>query len=73
MNNGLSIRSSTGISKRPEYYQGETMRRPRVLVADDHRIVSDGLRSLLADEFELVGIVEDGRALVAAAKKLQPE
>ena len=49
------------------------MRSPRVLLADDHRIVSDGLNSLLADEFELVGIVEDGRALVAAAKKLQPD
>ena len=49
------------------------MSRPRVLLADDHRIVSEGLKRLLADDFELVGIVEDGRALVAAAKKLQPD
>ena len=47
--------------------------RPRVLLADDHRIVSEGLRSLLADDFEFVGIVDDGRALVAAAKKLLPD
>jgi len=47
--------------------------RPRVLLADDHRVVSEGLKRLLADDFELVGMVEDGRALVAAAKKLQPD
>jgi len=44
-----------------------------VLLADDHRVVSEGLKRLLADDFELVGMVEDGRALVAAAKKLQPD
>ena len=49
------------------------MSRPRVLLADDHRMVSEGLKHLLADDFELVGMVEDGRALVAAAKKLQPD
>jgi DNA-binding NarL/FixJ family response regulator len=47
--------------------------RPRVLLADDHRVVSEGLKRLLADDFELVGMVEDGRALVAAAKKLRPD
>ena len=49
------------------------MAQPRVLLADDHRVVSEGLKYLLADEFDLVGMVEDGRALVAAAKKLQPD
>ncbi len=49
------------------------MRRPRVLLADDHKIVAEGLRSLLESEFELVGTVEDGRALVAAAQKLNPD
>jgi DNA-binding NarL/FixJ family response regulator len=47
--------------------------RPRVLLADDHRMVAEGLKSLLSPEFELVDVVEDGRALVAAAKKLRPE
>jgi DNA-binding NarL/FixJ family response regulator len=42
-------------------------------LADDHRVVSEGLKRLLDDDFELVGVVEDGRALVAAAKKLQPD
>jgi DNA-binding NarL/FixJ family response regulator len=49
------------------------MSRPRVLLADDHHIVSEGLKGLLADDFELVGTVDNGRALVAAAKALKPD
>jgi DNA-binding NarL/FixJ family response regulator len=49
------------------------MTKPRVLLADDHRIVAEGLKGLLAEEFELVGIVEDGRAMVAAARELNPD
>jgi len=49
------------------------MKRARVLLADDHRIVAEGLRGLLEPEFELVGIVEDGRALLAAAEQLRPD
>ncbi len=49
------------------------MSRPRVLLADDHPVVSEGLKRMLIDDFELVGVVGDGRALVAAAKKLQPD
>lgn len=49
------------------------MKRPRVLLADDHRMVLEGLKSLLTDEFDLVGAVEDGHALLAAAAKLHPD
>ena len=49
------------------------MKRPRVLLADDHKMVVEGLRNLLEPEFDVVGVVEDGRALVAAAKDLRPE
>jgi len=48
-------------------------RRPRVLLADDHRLVAEGLKSLLAPEFDLVDVVEDGRALVEAARTLRPD
>jgi DNA-binding NarL/FixJ family response regulator len=48
-------------------------KRIRVLLADDHKIVLDGLRSLLEPEFELAGTVEDGRALIAAAQQLHPD
>ena len=47
--------------------------RPRILLADDHRIVAEGLRSLLEPEFELIGIVEDGRALLKAYEELKPD
>jgi DNA-binding NarL/FixJ family response regulator len=47
--------------------------RPRVLLADDHFVVAEGLRSLLTPHFDVVGIVSDGRDLVAAARTLDPD
>ena len=47
--------------------------KPRVLLADDHRIFTEALKVLLADEFELAGVVEDGRAMVKAARDLRPD
>lgn len=49
------------------------MKRARVLLADDHRMVAEGLKSLLADEFDLVAVAEDGRAMVTEARKLRPD
>ena len=49
------------------------MIRPRVLRADDHLIMVEGLKSLLEPRCEAVGTVGDGRALVEAAAKLQPD
>jgi DNA-binding NarL/FixJ family response regulator len=49
------------------------MKKPRVLLADDHKIVLEGLKSLLGGEFEVVGSVEDGRALVDQAAALHPD
>ena len=45
----------------------------RVVLADDHIIVAEGLRRLLEPEFELVGVVEDGRALLSAVRELKPD
>ena len=47
----------------------------RVLLADDHTIVRQGLRALLEAEpgFEVVGEVSDGREAVAAARALRPD
>lgn len=47
--------------------------RPRVLLADDHRMVAEGLKVLLSREFDVLEVVEDGRTLVEAAKRLRPE
>ena len=49
------------------------MRKFRVLLADDHKIVLEGLKSLLEPEFDLVGRVEDGSALVKEAERLHPD
>jgi len=45
----------------------------RVLLADDHRIFLEGLKKLLEGEFDVVGAVEEGRALVGAALELAPD
>ena len=49
------------------------MSRTRVLLADDHTIFMDALTKLLEPEFEVVGTVNDGRALVAQASDLKPD
>jgi len=47
--------------------------RPRCLIADDHVVFSDALRLYLGTALEIVGVVSDGRALVAEAIRLRPE
>ena len=49
------------------------MKKPRVLLADDHRVVAEGLRGLLDPYFDVVGIVADGRELLSAVKNLDPD
>lgn len=50
------------------------MKRSRILLADDHAVVIEGLRRILGHlEFEVVGAVSDGRALLHAAARLQPD
>jgi DNA-binding NarL/FixJ family response regulator len=49
------------------------VKRARVLLVDDHRMLVEGLKGLLADEFDLVGVAEDGRAMVAEARRLRPD
>jgi DNA-binding NarL/FixJ family response regulator len=49
------------------------MSQARVLLADDHKMVTEGLRSLLEPEFEVVAVVEDGRALIYADAEHQPD
>jgi RNA polymerase sigma factor (sigma-70 family) len=49
------------------------MRPVTVLLADDHAIVTEGLRHVLEPDFEVVGAVANGRELVAAALRLKPD
>jgi DNA-binding NarL/FixJ family response regulator len=47
--------------------------RPRILIADDHNLVAELFKQLLADDFDVVGTVGDGRAMVRAAVELKPD
>lgn len=49
------------------------MTNPRVLIADDHRLMAEGLKRLLAPHFEIVGVVGDGQELLAAAEQSHPD
>ena len=49
------------------------MKKPSVLIADDHKIVLEGLRSLLQSDYEILGEFEDGRTLVAEAERPHPD
>jgi DNA-binding NarL/FixJ family response regulator len=49
------------------------VRRPRVLLADDHQMLADALRGVVEPRCEVVGTVKDGRALLEAANRLQPD
>ena len=50
------------------------MRRPTVLIADDHAIVTDGLARILKEaQFDVVGAVRDGQQLLDAATRLRPD
>lgn len=45
----------------------------RLLLADDHALMLEGLLRLLSGEFEVVGTVTNGRALLEEAKRLNPD
>ncbi len=46
---------------------------PRLLLADDHAIFSDALRVYLEKDFDIVGVVSDGRTLVDEAIRIKPD
>lgn len=47
--------------------------RPRILIADDHSLVAELCKSLLDTEFDVIGIVSDGRALLRVAAETSPD
>jgi DNA-binding NarL/FixJ family response regulator len=49
------------------------MNRPKILLADDHVLLAQALEHLLQAEFDVVGTVADGRALLKAADELSPD
>jgi DNA-binding NarL/FixJ family response regulator len=49
------------------------MKKPRIILADDHTFVLEGFKKLLEDHCDIVGSVEEGRALIEATINLQPD
>jgi len=49
------------------------MKRPTILLVDDHSLVLAGFQKLLETEFDIVGTAEDGKALLDVAPKLKPD
>src|SRR5580698_607210 len=50
-----------------------TMTRPRVLLADDHRLLREAFAALLQSECDVVGAVADGRAVLELSRELRPD
>jgi len=48
------------------------MGKPRLMLAENHVMVADGLVKLLADKYDVVGVVSDGLALLKEAPALRP-
>jgi DNA-binding NarL/FixJ family response regulator len=51
----------------------ESRHRPRLLIADDHVLIAEACKNLLEPEFQVVGVVCDGHALLKAAPELKPD
>lgn len=49
------------------------MRRIRVLIADDHALLAEGIASLLRPHYDVAGFSADGRSMVADAERLMPD
>jgi DNA-binding NarL/FixJ family response regulator len=48
------------------------MKKPRIILADDHTILLDALRNLVEPEFDVVALCANGRELIKAATELNP-
>jgi len=49
------------------------MKKKRILLADDHKIITESLKNILEPTYEVVGMVEDGHMLVREAARLLPD
>ncbi|PMQ02925.1 Oxygen regulatory protein NreC [Dyella sp. AD56] len=47
--------------------------KPKLIIADDHRMVAEGVQHILDEDFDLLDIVADGEALVDAVQRLEPD
>lgn len=66
-------RAATRAAARTPKSDPAPRQRPRGVLADDHAIVTDGLRRLLESEYEIVAVAADGQALIESARTLRPD
>jgi DNA-binding NarL/FixJ family response regulator len=52
---------------------GSLMTRPRLILADDHKILVEAFRTLLEPYYDVVATVSDGRSLLEIARQLNPD
>lgn len=66
----ISQQKSAG---KPLIMYGNPDKRPRLLIADDHALLAEGLARILSHDYEVLGICDNGRQLVAHALEKQPD
>lgn len=71
MNGLFDLQDNFRVSPEPAKHAGVSA--PRVLIADDHRLLAELCKGLLQAEFDVVGMVSDGRTLVRTATTLKPD
>lgn len=69
----VRMHSASGKHQPTTSKASRTAPRKRLLLADDHALMLDGLARLLSSEFDIVGTVTDGRSLMTEAARLTPD
>ncbi len=54
-------------------HRWQVMKRPRILLADDHTLMLERMRALLAPRYEIAGSVADGQTLVEESLHIKPD
>ena len=73
MNEGNETMTTFEPVTEPSRFSSEPGQRSRLVIADDHVLLLDGLKRLLENDFDLVGTATDGYAAVNAAEALRPD
>jgi DNA-binding NarL/FixJ family response regulator len=63
----------TGLARLCDVTRMENRHRSRLLIADDHTLLAEACKSLLEPEFQVVGVVNNGRELLRRAEELKPD
>ena len=69
----MAVQTFTKGETHPLGIPDNSMARKRILLADDHSAITEEVRILLQSEYDIVGAVDNGKALVEAAQRLAPD